>query len=125
METTMARHDRPFVAGAYRPAPRSAPAREDGTHTALSAAFRSGEVFSYSWEPKGRHWLTWATQADWDATEREGRVRRPDLAALGHGPAIYHPAVVEATRRLSKAQLVAALRRLELPAEAVAILDAA
>jgi hypothetical protein len=113
------------VRGALRNATRSCPAREDATHTELSVRFRAGQVFAYAWDAKAACWLTWATEADWLSTEREGRVRRPDLAALGHGPSVYRPAVVEATRRLSKAQLVAALRQLDLPPAAVAILDAA
>jgi hypothetical protein len=121
----MPRTDRPHVRGALRNATRSCPAREDATYTALSAAFRAGELFAYAWEPKGGHWLTWATEADWLSTEREGRVPRPDLAALGHGPTVHQAATAQAPKRLTKAALVAALRQLELPPAAVAILDAA
>jgi hypothetical protein len=104
----------------------------------LSARFRAGELWSFSWDHDRGCWSTWTSEHDWLHTERKGSYRcsccAPEMS-LQHGPRDWRdraallawlglPAQPE--RRLTKVQLVARLRRLpDLPAEAVAILDAA
>ena len=81
----------------------------------LSARFRAGDIYAYSYE-QGQ-WWTWLTQADWDATERDGTdqgriVRDARAAAAGHGPVPFDPAPIAATRpkRPTKAEAIALLR---------------
>jgi hypothetical protein len=114
------------------PAMRRVPRADAGIAGALSQRFRAEEIHSYSFE--NGIWSTWATEADWDATERSGVIRDPEAAAAGHGPVDWQRADlvgwlgldVPAPRRLTKAALVAALRAVDgLPAAAVAVLDAA
>jgi hypothetical protein len=119
------REDRPHVRGTFKRATRGCPAREEATYTELSGRFRAGQVWAYAWEPREGRWLVWASEADWLATEREGRCRRPDLAELGYGPTVHQPAGPERSRRLTKAELVRRLRALDLPPAALALLDAA
>lgn len=122
------------------------PAADKGIYAALSESYRRGDLYAFSYD--GRQWTTWETAADWSATERrvvrhtEGgpkvtkEIRDPAAAARGHGPRDWdrdHLATVlgvgarRAPTRLTKVQLVKALRAIEgkLPREAVELLNAA
>jgi hypothetical protein len=104
----MARTDRPHVRGALKPAAAGCPRGEDRTYTLLSEQFRAGRLFAYAWDRDSRCWLTWASEADWLATERNGTVRVP---AAGRGPVAYEPPA-SVRRRPGKAEYVSLLRRI-------------
>jgi hypothetical protein len=104
----MPRCDRPHVVGAFKPAAGLPPRCEDRTYTLLSEQFRAGRVFAYAWDRDAGCWLTWATEADWLATERNGTVRVP---AAGRGPVVYEPPA-SVRRRPGKAEFVSLLRRI-------------
>jgi hypothetical protein len=108
------------------------PRADQAIYQRLAQAFRDGDIWSFSFE-NGR-WTTWTWQEDWDATERSGKVRRPELVAQGYGPHDWERSDLlaafgldtPAPKRVSKAQLVAQLRAVpNLPAAALALLDAA
>ena len=94
------------------------PRRDTAIYDALSARFRGGDLYAFSYDDGV--WLTWRTEADWLATERNGRVQRPDLAAMGHGPTVHDRAGLVADlgiatsqpRRPGKAEYVALVRRI-------------
>lgn len=94
----------------YRP--KGVPAGEQATYWELAGQFRSGDLYAFAYDAKAKRWDVWRTEADWLATERNGEVARPDLAALGHGPAVWSPAPTVAGRKATKAECVAMLRRL-------------
>jgi hypothetical protein len=85
---------------------------DQATAADLSAQFRMGAIYAYAYEDKA--WWVWATQADWDATERhtpDGRVVRDQTArAAGHGPSVYTPAPVSRPKRPTKAEAIALLK---------------
>lgn len=106
---------------------------------ALSARFRDGRIWSYSYDPAeatGSGWLVWLTEHDWRHELRNGQRRcsccAPEMVDAG---AIDMPRErllswlgldVPAPRKLTKAQLVARLRELsDLPAAVVELLDSA
>jgi hypothetical protein len=68
-----------------------------------------GAIYAYSYQDG--QWSTWATQQDWDATERatsNGRTIRNQAAHdAGHGPGIYQPAPTTRAKRPSKADYIA------------------
>jgi hypothetical protein len=90
--------------------------RDQATHEWMREAFRSGHIYAYSYD--SGQWMTWATQADWDATERstaDGRVIRDQAAHdAGHGPHIYdrgfEPGIVVKAKRPTKAEAINLLR---------------
>jgi hypothetical protein len=102
-------------------------------YAALAQLYRAGQIYSFSFE-RGV-WTVWPTQADFDATERNGQVRDPAAAAAGRGPvdwpnrdalAASLGLVKPTTRKPTRAQLVAQLRAVpDLPPAAVAILERA
>lgn len=112
---------------------RKLPASERDIYAALSERFRAGDIYSFSYE--GEMWSTWTTEADYNATERNGKVRDQAAAAAGHGPIDRDSATMRVllgldapkARKLSKPQLVAKLRAMQdrLPREAVELLGAA
>lgn len=87
---------------------------------ALSAQFRAGSIYAYSFE-KGV-WSTWATEADWAATERGGTIRDQAAADAGHGPTDWDRDKLVAelglnvttfkARKPGKAEFVSLLRRM-------------
>lgn len=105
-----------YVAGhQYRA--KGVPAAEQGAYWELAGMFRAGDIHAFSWDPQAKRWEVWRTEADWLATERNGQVARPDLAALGHGPEVWAPAPTTPRRattggKATKAELVTMLRRL-------------
>lgn len=98
------------------------PARDKGVYQALSDRFRDGRLYAFSWD--GNVWETWQSEADWNATERNGTVRDPVAAAAGHGPTVWDrdqltawlgvdaPARVTRSQRPAKSELVGMLRRI-------------
>jgi len=99
---------------------------------ALSERFRSEEIYAYSYERST--WTTWETRHDFDATERNGSYRCCCAPMCPHGPRDWERADLVAwlgldvppVRKLTRAQLVAALRAVDgLPVAAVELLDAA
>ena len=70
---------------------KGVPARQQATYSELRRQFRGGDLHAFSWDPRAEQWLVWRTEADWLATERNGKVARPDLAAQGHGPEVFEP----------------------------------
>lgn len=121
--------DRPHVVGAYsRPTYKKGlrpPASHDATWTRLSAMFCGGDIYAYAYDPGTEGWLVWRTEADWLATERNGpdgrTVRRPDLAAQGHGPEVFE--LVEPARVRKSQRTVPANDRAETPAPPVAAVN--
>lgn len=110
------------------------PARDRDIYNELSARFRAGDIFSFSFD--GRGWLVFTTEADYNAMERNGRIARPDLAVGGRAPVerdsdamrvLLGLGVATRPAKLSKLQLVKGLNALrdKLPPEAVALLEAA
>jgi|SRR5678815_5675359 hypothetical protein len=92
---------------------RGVPAKEQEAYWVLAERFRAGEIYSFSWDAERKTWDVWESEADWFATERNGSVRSPELAAAGHGPRTFAKAVAKATKtaKATKADLVGLLRR--------------
>lgn len=94
---------------------KGVPAGEQATYWTLAGMFRAGDLYAFSWDAQAARWDVWRTEADWLATERNGQVARPDLAELGHGPAVWEPPTTPpraTSRKATKAELVTMLRRL-------------
>jgi hypothetical protein len=110
------------------------PRADTAIAAALSERYRTGSIYSYSLE-RGV-WSTWETEHDWRHTERNGQRRcaccAPEMSAAG--PTDWRRDRLlswlgldqPAPKRITKAQLVAQLRRVPgLPAAAHEILAAA
>jgi hypothetical protein len=84
--------------------------RDQASYDELSRQFRAGAIYSFGYD--GDEWFTWATQADYDATDRSAKAGSlADQAARGGaGPRRFGRVTVAKAKRATKAEAVRLLR---------------